>query len=448
MCLQKLLIVKILDRYIILQFLLNFVILFVVIMMLFVLVDLIVDLDEFLSAGRDRATGQRMFNISLEFEDDLSKGAISEDLRAVFQANGIGLPYNAVISSKEEGKRWTISVESQRFRVVRDGSVLSIYDQESTWSVFRATLWRIADWYGPMIVLLYTYVSGLLVVGAMAFTFAQLVWSGELIALLTGGVSMYRIAAPVLVAGGLLNTLTLLNQEFVIPHLAHKLARTKSQVEEDQVRTFIVQYVPDDRGNLFSAQSFDPSRSQLNDMSILERRAGGQAVKRITAQQGSWQEDPAGWLLIDGYAMRFSPGHTTADFEPQTIAFFPSNLSPQLLLARRASIYPSLLSLAELRQLMVNPAADSAQYAQKMHSRFSLMVVNVLLLVMALPFFLLREPVNMLQQAIKAASVTLSAWGFGLLLLQIGGPNPVFTAWMPVVILLPASATLLQLVKS
>ena len=81
---------KILDRYIILQFLLNFVILFVVIMMLFVLVDLIVDLDEFLSAGRDRATGQRMFNIALEFEDDLSKGAISEDLRAVFQANGIG----------------------------------------------------------------------------------------------------------------------------------------------------------------------------------------------------------------------------------------------------------------------------------------------------------------------------------------------------------------------
>lgn len=372
---------KIFDRYIILQFLLNFVILFVVIMTLFVLVDLIVDLDEFLKAGRNRATSG------------------------------------------------------------------------GTWSVLGATLWRIADWYGPMIVLIYTFVSGLLVVAAMAFTFSQLVRSGEVVALLTGGISLYRLAAPVLVVGCLLNALTLLNQELVIPKLTHKLVRKKSQVKEDVLRTFAVHYAPDDAGNLISSETFDPAHSIMDHMVVLQRNSLGQAVKRISARQARWDDHREGWELTDAYRVSRSvtdevAGGRFSAPEPEPIAFYQTSLSPHVLLARRASIYPSLLSLVELRSLVNNPAADSGRIYQIMHSRFSLMVVNVLLLVLALPFFLLREPADLLRQAVKAVCVTLGAWGIGLLLLQIGGPKPVLAAWLPVVILTPVSAMLLQLVKT
>ena len=152
---------RLLDRYIVKQFVQNFVILGVVLAGLFVLVDLIVDLDEFLKAGRAHADQ-------------------------------------------------------------RGGVVL-------------ATLWVMADYYGPILLLIYSTMSGLLVVAAMGFTIAQLQRSRELTAILAGGVSLYRVAAPVLVAGFMLNLIVLPVQELAIPRLSDKLVRSKSQVGESTI---------------------------------------------------------------------------------------------------------------------------------------------------------------------------------------------------------------------
>src|SRR5690606_12074206 len=133
--------------------------------------------------------------------------------------------------------------------------------------------------------------------------------------------------------------------------------------------------------------------------------------------------------------------------------FFETTLSPNVLLARRATIYPRLLPLHELQQMQAVPAVtphQRAQITQIVWSRFSLLVVNVLILVMGLTFFLLRAPENMLIQSIKAAAVCMGAWGGSLIMLQVSSDlfNPVAAAWLPVVIYLPVSAFLLQTVKT
>ena len=56
--------------------------------------------------------------------------------------------------------------------------------------------------------------------------------------MVSSGISMHRIAAPIVVVGGLLNVLTLLDQEWVIPDLAYRLTRSKSQVRYEAIRSF------------------------------------------------------------------------------------------------------------------------------------------------------------------------------------------------------------------
>lgn len=379
---------KTLDRYVIRLFLVNFAILFAVLMLLFIVVDLIVDLDEFLSAGEERAA--------------------------------------------DFGGR------------------------------FFATVYTIADYYGPLVVLLYVFFSGLLVAGAMGFTLAAMLRTREMVAMVASGISLYRVAAPLLVAGIVLNALALPAQEFLIPAVAAKLARSKSQVEHEVIENFPIRYAAGEEGILLSAAELDAETQTLRQVSIVDRADNGMPERLIEAGVAKWDDARGGWLLFnravgdgfDGTGNEVRPGTPDQPYsDPQPLDFFPSKLSPTVLLARNAAIYSRLLPMSELQAMQSNPAVGAkqrGQIAQVIWGRFSLLVINVLVLVMGLPFFLQLATGNMLVQSLKAVVVCMGAWGTGLLMLQAGVNwlNPVAAAWLPVVIFLPLSALLLQRVRT
>jgi lipopolysaccharide export LptBFGC system permease protein LptF len=132
------------------------------------------------------------------------------------------------------------------------------------------------------------------------------------------------------------------------------------------------------------------------------------------------------------------------------IDFIESSLSPQVLIARQAAFFPRLLSLEDLEKLLTLDTVDKRVIIEIMNTRFSMLVINMLILARALPYFLLREPANPLVQAVKGAAMTLSLWGGGMIMLRIGGDqlNPVAAAWMPVVIYLPFSTYMLGKIRT
>lgn len=421
---------KTLDRYIIRTFLINFTILFVVLMSLFVVVDLIVDLDEFLEAGA--FWGQKRNVAQLLQGTDADPELVTEALTDHADAGTLQRTFGVTPEIAE--------------RLVNDtepGGLASAV----------GTVVKLIDYYAPLVVLLYVFFSGLLVTAGMGFTLTAMQRTRELTAIVASGVSLYRVAAPIVVVGILLNATTLVAQEWIIPAVAPKLARTKSQVEHEAIENFPVRFASDGSGNLFSAAEYDPKRQTMTGATIVEREPSGQTRRLINAERATWDEAAGGWRLENAYADRPS-AQGVGYVDRETLTFVPSKLTPPILLARRAEIYSRLLPLRELQDLQSNSAVDPAQKAsitQIIWSRFSLLVLNVLILVMGLPFFLLRSPPqNALVQGIKAAMLCMGAWGGGLVALQVttGLLNPVAAAWLPVVIYLPVSAILLQTVKT
>ncbi len=377
---------RILDRYILRQFLINFAILLVVLLALFLVVDMIAGMDEFLPAGR----------------------------------------------------RWA--------------------DQYG--GVLPATVVVLVDYYGPMLLMLYAFCSGMPVVGAMGFTLVGLQRSREAVGMVAGGVSLYRVAAPILVMGALLNAAVLPLQEFAIPPLAEKLMRPKSQLKHTDVTGKPIRLVPDGSGDLLSATSFDPSTGTLQDVTIHVRDKKGLARRRITATEAVWMPKRQGWQLINGYADTVQDWRealqdsTRAGVGPESVDFFSTGLSPDVLVATRQSeLYPWFLSMPELWRMQSNEAVEADQQLviqRIIWGRLSLLVLNVLVLVLGLAFFLQLGQRNVFVQGILALLVCGSVWGGGLGLLMAGmvGLNPVATAWLPVVVALPLSAALLQLVRT
>ena len=297
--------------------------------------------------------------------------------------------------------------------------------------------------------LLFVFLSGILTLGALGFTFFAMVRARELTAILASGVSMYRVAAPVIVAGIAINALALPIQELLVPPLAPKLARGPSDVRYDTVDSFSV-YLAADQTNhiLLSAGDFDAGQKEMRNVTILERDEHGVATRRVTARKARWNEPQGGWDLVEeggwGISLKQADLEQPADAAPEHLKFYKTELSPTVILSRQAAIYSRLLPVTKLQEMQNNAAIDVRQRArvtQIIWGRFTMLLVNALVLVMALRFFLLRSPGNLLWESLKACVLCLGAWGGSLVALQMPNAflNPVAAAWLPVLVLLPVA---------
>lgn len=380
---------KTLDRYIIKQFLINYVLLLVSLMLLIITLDLILNFDEFVNVA-----------------ERMPEGA-------------------------------------------------------SAWARVGAVLVAIGDFYGPQVFLFYVYGAGILPIGAAGFTLASLIRNRELIAVMAGGVSLYRVAMPLLIAGAVLSTFTLVNHELVIPPLRDKLVRGHSNIQYGVMRAFTVRFVPDrddrdgdgvpERNALYTAAEFNPNNQRMRKVTILQRDPAGLGRHRITADAATWDADRTGWRLEHGRRITRQDRDAVGGAAPQPIDFVPSGLDPRSLMLRRNAQFKQLLSLREIGQLIDRASGfDVDELRRIRHGRFSLVVVNVLVLAMGLPFFLLRSPVGLLPQSIKALCIAGGAWAGGLLMVQAGAGAlpPALSAWLPALICLPVALFLLDTIES
>lgn len=320
-------------------------------------------------------------------------------------------------------------------------------------AVLTETAWSVVDFYGPQICMYYVYMAGVLPVAAAGFTLAQMMRNRELVAMVAGGVSLHRVAVPIFLGGVICCALQFVDQELVIPQLRQKLARGQSDVRYGHARPFSLQFLPDGSGALFCGATFDTQTNTIEDVTILRRDERGRATERITADAARWDPVNRGWQLVNGSSIRrrpesLLPGESLA---PQAVGFIPSDLDPTTILLRNKAMYRHLLSVRQLRSLVDKPRiVDTRDLKRLIHGRFSLLVMNLLILALGLPFYLKRAPVNLLQQTLLAAPLCLGAWGGGLVMLRIGPENlpPAAIAWMPVLIYLPISLFLLDRVET
>ncbi|MEM9789827.1 MAG: LptF/LptG family permease [Planctomycetota bacterium] len=420
--------------YIVRQFVTNFAVLLAVLMLLFVLIDFVIDMDEFFQAGeriaqrRALAQSDMAGRVSIVVLDDL-----------------LG---RADVAGRATERHGYDPADAQAIADALDVSWLS---------KTATTVWTIGDYYVPLMLLIYVFFSGLVVLAAMGFTLSALSRQRELTAMVASGISLYRVALPLVITGAVLSAMALPVQELVIPRLSDKLARGKAELKDIRPKTVRVDLASDGRGTLLSAADFDPTTDppQLSGVSINERDEQRGLSRLLVAEQALWVEEDGAWELIGDLVWTVQDDVTGEVMPPPPLpsALYPTSLTPTVLRIRQATAYPFFLPIATLQEIATDPAVGDVQAERLVRivwSRFSLVVLNVLVLVMGLPFFLTRGPMNALMQSMKCAGVCLGAWGGGVVALQGGGEllNPIAGAWLPVLLMLPVSAWLLSSIKT
>ena len=311
--------------------------------------------------------------------------------------------------------------------------------------------WRLLvvtfDFEGPRLFQFYAYLNGLTAVGAMGFTLAQMVRHRELTAIMASGVSLYRLAMPFIVAVFVLSVLQLVNQEAVLPRLAPLLLRDHGRIGEKGLQTFEIAFTPDSAGHLLQAPDFNPQTQTLTLPTYLERDAQGRTVRRIAADSARWSEGDKSWLLSNGSVVTLSsdvpasqPEDSGAEvIRKRGIERFVTDLTPHVLLVRQYAQFASMLSLSQINQMLqASHIADRDALLRYRYSRFSSVLINLLVLWLTLPCFLLREPANLLRQSVQAAFLAIPATvGSAIgMMVDMPGIPPAASVFLPVVVLM------------
>ncbi len=282
-----------------------------------------------------------------------------------------------------------------------------------------AALLFILDLWWPRLLQLFNYLNGLVLIGAMGFTFTQLVRSREVVAALAGGISLYRMLRPVLVVTGVMLMIQVVNQELIVPRIAPLILRGNTDVAKRDLDSFPVLLVPDSSGRLWSAGTFDPPRrgqpASLKGVQLWERDGSGRAIRRISAEQAVYEAASGSWMLTGVTVTSLVIGADGAGVTPLGIGAvrrIQTDLDPTALLADRYKAFSQVLSWAQLVEASSSTAVKPElreSFTRLAWGRGAMLLCTVLTMVVCAPFFLTREPKNMVLQSLKCAPVAIGS---------------------------------------
>ncbi len=264
----------------------------------------------------------------------------------------------------------------------------------------------IADLWWPKLLQLYNFLLGMVMVGAMGFTYSQMTKNRELIALMAAGIGLHRIIKPVIIVAIGLTTLQVINQELIIPRIAPLLVRGHEDAGDHKLSVDSVPLTKDGQGRLFRAAAFDANTNTLQGLYILERNKQGHTTRAITAQSATYTN--GGWDLQNATAQQRTQ---TSVGQPTPVTRIESSLDPNELRINRYESYSQALSFAQAREMLnretLKDPKKRAKYERIALGRFSMMISAILTLIIATPFYATREPKNMVIQSIRCAPIAI-----------------------------------------
>ena len=138
-----------------------------------------------------------------------------------------------------------------------------------------------------------------------------------------------------------------------------------------------------------------------------------------------------------GIGLRYDLATELLERRPRTVSWV--EIHPENYLDRGGR-YQEMLELAQIGQMLATPGVPAGDSLRRYrYARFSAVLVNVLVMWLALPTFLLREPANMLFRAVMCAALTIPVLlGSALFMaMELPGIAPAVGVFLPVVILIP-----------
>jgi lipopolysaccharide export system permease protein len=225
---------------------------------------------------------------------------------------------------------------------------------------------------------------------ATIFLFLSLSRFHELTAMKAAGISLYRVSAPVLLMGFSVAVTALLFQELFLP----RLNELGDEVDRVKIRGQLPRHLQSRQrlwvrsadSRFYRVELLSPQTSDLYGVTILEVDRQFRLLNRLDARQAHWTE--SGWELRDGAFREIETGGTV-----QTVPFTLTALELSEDIEEFTRIHKDFESMSywELRDYVARLEAAgfrAKKYMVALYSKLSFPLVNLVMVLVAIPFAL------------------------------------------------------------
>ncbi|HDL17515.1 MAG TPA: YjgP/YjgQ family permease [Bacteroidetes bacterium] len=291
----------------------------------------------------------------------------------------------------------------------------------------------IADYYLYYIPYMVVLIMPIAILLASLFSVGQLARYNELTAMQTSGISLYRIAFPLILIGFIISLAMFYFGEYVVPEAARKkfaikrqyLDRVPRQITGKQNNISVLQS-ENERTNI---AYFDVETNIAHDVTE-QKYASGRLLTRLDAKRMIWRDGK--WILQDGISRDFSNNREVVkQFSEKELTNFPFDLAD----LKKAQKQPDEMNSKELKKFIgqiIHNGADPQKWLVDLNLKYAFPFTNFIIILFGIPLASLQKRSGAaLGFGISLAICfiffgmvkTLQAFGHNGLL------NPVVSAW-------------------
>ena len=317
---------------------------------------------------------------------------------------------------------------------------------------------NIYSYYSARSTLWFRDLAGVITVIAAVFSLARMTYSNELVAVMASGVSLKRVIAPIILLSLGSMGLIVIDQEFLIPRLTTQLIRSHDDLAGQKVHN--VWFMNDDRGSLICTQQFE-TNAMLSPVIILRKPVPQtteyEVVDVIKADRAVHDPARGGWRLENGRYLAVVDDPTRpADMTSRAVDFYATDLTPAQIPLKQQEGYKSLLSYAQLLALekQEHRIRDKAELYLHKHARITDPLINIVMLVLALPVLVVRDPKTLKTAIMKCFGLVALCYSVAFLSKMfateafLGQVRPELWTWAPIILFVPLAFIELDSMKT
>ncbi|HMD39047.1 MAG TPA: LPS export ABC transporter permease LptF [Candidatus Acidoferrum sp.] len=271
---------------------------------------------------------------------------------------------------------------------------------------------------------------------AVLVTLGVMSKNNEIVACKASGISLYRLAVPLLFAGLTLASAMIVLDETYLPYANQRQDALRNIIKGRPAQTYArpQRWIFGENYKIYNYDLFDPAQNLFGGLSVVEiDPATFQMRRRIFASRAHWLVPEKVWSLESGWVRDFADG-TITRYDRFTVTSLPELSEPPSYFNREVR-QASQMSLGALRRYIDGLHAagfDVANLTVQWHVKLAFPLIAPISMLLAIPFALLVGTRGAVGGVAVGVAIGIVYWTAVRLLEAMGGVGqlpPFLAAW-------------------
>ena len=274
---------------------------------------------------------------------------------------------------------------------------------------------------------------------AVLVTLGVMTKNNELVALKAGGISLYRISLPLLLAGMMLTGALVVLDDTYLPYANQRQDALRNQIKGRPAQTYYQprrQWIFGERSKVYNYELFDPDHQLFGNLNVFELDSATFEIRRrVYAARAHWDNQQSVWILESGWLRDFNHGQVS-HYQP-FLAYALKELNEPPTYFNREVRQSYQMTWWELKQYIGDlrqAGFDVARLSVQLQKKLSFPLIAPIIILLAIPFSILvgtRGAIGGLATGVGIAIVYWAASALTEAMGSVGQLPPLLAGWAP-----------------